>query len=167
MAGPNVFEPDFDGGSERPGFTMKRARLGRQAGADRLGASLYELPPGQSPWPYHAHLGNEEMLIVLRGRPHLRTTGGWRQLSEGELVSFQVGERGAHQVQNRTDEPVHILMVSEMRAPEIAIYPDSGKVGLFGRSPGSAAEGIALYVARESGVDYWEGEEPPSGGARG
>jgi uncharacterized cupin superfamily protein len=163
---PNIFEPEFDGGSERPGFTMRRARLGRQAGARRLGASLYELPAGQSPWPYHLHVGNEEMLIVLHGRPHLRTPAGWRQLDEGELVSFPAGDEGAHQVHNRTASAVRILVLSEMIAPEIAIYPDSGKVGMFGRAPGGEGKAIRLYVRRDSGVDYWEGEEPPgrSGG---
>jgi uncharacterized cupin superfamily protein len=158
---PNVFEPSFDDSSERSGFTSRRARLGRQAGAERVGASLYELPPGQSPWPYHAHIGNEELLIVLRGRPHLRTPDGWRELAEGEVVSFPVGERGAHQVQNRTDEAVRILMISEMNAPEIALYPDSGKLGVFGRAPGSRAEGLETYLSSEAGLDYWEGEEPP------
>ena len=158
---PNVFEPSFDDSSERAGFRSRRARLGRQAGAERLGASLYELPPGQSPWPYHSHLGNEELLIVLRGRPHLRSPDGWRELAEGEVVSFPAGERGAHQVQNRTDEPVRILMISEMNAPEIALYPDSGKLGAFGRAPGSRAEGLELYISSEAGLDYWEGEEPP------
>ena len=159
---PNLFEPSFDDSSERAGFTSRRARLGRQAGAERLGASVYELPPGQSPWPYHAHLSNEELLIVLRGRPHLRGPAGWRQLDEGELVSFQTGERGAHQVQNRTDEPVRILIVSEMNAPEISLYPDSGKVGVLERAPGSRGEGLELWLPREAGRGYWEGEEPPS-----
>jgi uncharacterized cupin superfamily protein len=130
---PNVFEPEFDGGSERPGFTMRRARLGRQAGARRLGASLYELPADQSPWPYHLHVA---------------------------------GDEGAHQVHNRTASAVRILVLSEMIAPEIAIYPDSGKVGVFGRAPGGKGEAIRLYLRGDSGVDYWEGEEPPgrSGG---
>jgi uncharacterized cupin superfamily protein len=158
---PNIFEPSFDDSSEHTGFKGRRARLGRQAGAERLGASLYELPPGQARWPYHAHLANEELLIVIRGRPHLRGPDGWRQLAEGEVVSFPVGERGAHQVQNRTDEPVRILMVSEMNAPEIALYPDSDKVGALGRAPGSRAKGLQLYLRRDAGVDYWEGEEPP------
>ena len=39
---------------------------------------------------------------MLRGRPHLRTPDGWRQLDEGEVVAFPVGERGAHQLANRT-----------------------------------------------------------------
>jgi uncharacterized cupin superfamily protein len=161
VAGPNLFEPEFDSGSERPGFASRRARLGRQAGAERLGASLYELPPGQAAWPYHVHLANEELLIVVRGRPHLRGPDGWRQLAEGELVSFPVGERGAHQIVNRTDEPVRVLLVSEMNAPDIALYPDSGKVGAFGRAPGSRADGLKLYLPRSAAIDYWEDEEPP------
>jgi uncharacterized cupin superfamily protein len=165
LPGANVFEPKFDAGSERPGFSMRRARLGRQAGAERLGASLYELPPGQAPWPYHAHLGNEEMLVVVRGRPHLRTPEGWRQLAEGELVSFPVGEEGSHQLHNRTDEPVRILLISEMNAPDIAIYPDSAKFGLFGRPPGSPEGGMKLYLRRDGGAEYWHGEDPPGGGA--
>src|SRR5207248_1693244 len=37
-----------------------------------LGMSVYELPPGQTQCPYHFHHGNEEMILVLRGRPTLR-----------------------------------------------------------------------------------------------
>jgi uncharacterized cupin superfamily protein len=161
VAGPNLFEPEFDGGSERPGFASRRARLGRQAGAERLGASLYELPPGHAAWPYHSHLANEELLIVVRGRPQLRGPDGWRQLVEGELVSFPIGERGAHQIVNRTDEPVRVLLVSEMNAPDITLYPDSGKVGAFGGAPGSRGDGLKLYLPRDAALDYWEGEEPP------
>ncbi len=52
---------------------------------------------------------------MLRGQPDLRTPEGWRRLEEGEVVAFPVGERGAHQLLNRTDEHVRVLMVSEMR----------------------------------------------------
>jgi uncharacterized cupin superfamily protein len=69
----NLFEPEFDAEQEREGFTYRRAQLGRQAGAERLGASLFEIPPGQATFPYHQHTANEEMLIVLSGRPALRT----------------------------------------------------------------------------------------------
>lgn len=163
MGAPNLFSPSFDDSSSGDGFVSRRARLGRQAGTERLGASLYELPPGQSAWPYHAHLANEELLIVIRGRPHLRTPEGWRETAEGEIVSFPVGERGAHQIQNRTAEPVRILIVSEMNAPEVAVYPDSGKVGVFGRAPGALGEGLEDFLPRSAGVDYWEGETPPAG----
>lgn len=157
----NVLEPDFDADQERSGFTYRRAKLGSQAGAEKLGASLYEIPPGQATFPYHAHTANEELLIVLRGRPHLRTPNGWRQLEEGEVVAFPVGEEGAHQLQNRSDDPVRVLVVSTMIAPEVNLYPDSGKLMAATRAPGATGEGFQEAYRREQASDYWEGEEQP------
>lgn len=75
-----IERPDFDQPRERDGFRCSRAGIGRQAGAERLGVSLWEVPPGQAAYPYHAHLTEEELVIVLHGRPSL-----------------------AHQIVNRTD----------------------------------------------------------------
>jgi uncharacterized cupin superfamily protein len=159
----NVLEPEFDDEPERAGFTYRRARLGRQAGAERLGASLYELPPGEATFPYHWHSANEELLIVLHGRPSLRSPDGWRELAEGEVVSFAAGERGAHQVHNRSAEAVRFLVVSEMNAPEMSVYPDTDKIGVLGRAPGSPddPDEIVGFFRREQATDYWDGEEPP------
>jgi uncharacterized cupin superfamily protein len=157
----NLFEPDFDSDQERPGFTYRRARLGRQAGAELLGASLYEIPPGQATFPYHAHTANEEMLIVLRGRPHLRTRDGWRELAEGEVVPFRRGEEGAHQVHNRGGEEVRVLVLSTMIAPEVNLYPDTGRLMAATRAPGAAGEGFQEAYRRAEATDYWQGEAPP------
>jgi uncharacterized cupin superfamily protein len=159
---PSIHDPDFEPASEREGFRSRRARLGRQAASEHLGASLYELAPGQAAWPYHAHLANEELLVVVGGRPSLRTPEGWRELAEGEVVAFVRGERGAHQVVNRGESPARILIVSEMNAPEVTLYPDSGKVGAFGRPPGSPGEGLEVAIRTEDAVDYWDGEKPPN-----
>ena len=161
MTGPNLFEPEFDGGSERPGFASRRARLGRQAGAERLGASLYELPPGQAAWPYHSHLANEELLIVVRGRPQLRGPDGWRPLAEGELVSFPVGERGAHQIVNRTDEPVRVLLVSEMNAPDITPIRTPARWAPSDARRGAGRTGWSSTYRGTPRSTTGEGEEPP------
>ena len=158
----NIFDPDFDLESDRGGFRSRRAYLGRQSGARDLGASLFELDPGDSPFPFHFHFGNEEMLIVLRGRPHLRERNGWRRLDEGEVVAFPVGERHAHQIQNRSDQLVRVLMVSEMNAPEVGVYPDSGKVMLLSKPPGAKQHGLKHVSRLEDGIDYAEGEVPPA-----
>jgi uncharacterized cupin superfamily protein len=84
----NAYQPDFDADQDREGFTYRRAKLGQQAKSEKLGASLYEIPPGQATFPYHAHSANEEMLIVLSGQPHLRTPDGWRELAEGRSSRF-------------------------------------------------------------------------------
>ncbi len=115
----NVFEPEFDADQERPGFTYRRAKVGRQAGARELGASVYEIPPREATFPYHAHTANEEMLIVLAGRPSLRTPEGWRDLEPGEVVAFPASPDGAHQIQNRTTEPVRATDYWEGEEPPV------------------------------------------------
>ncbi len=157
----NLFDPEFDKTQEQEGFKTRRALLGKQIGSKRLGASLFEFEPGNAPFPLHYHLGNEEMMIVVAGTPTLRTAEGERELAEGEIVSFPIGDEGAHQVVNRTDGPVRILMISEMVAPDIVIRPESGKISAFGRPPGGHGEGMhGVYFERDS-VPFWEGEEPP------
>jgi uncharacterized cupin superfamily protein len=155
----NIFEPDFDEPRREPGFECLRARVGRQAGSERLGMSLWELPPGQAAYPYHFHLGEEELLVVLEGRPSLRTPEGGRELDEGEVVSFDTGEHGGHQLVNRTGARVRFLAISTQDGPDLVVYPDSDKVGAFERRP----EGGGLYelYRRSESVDYWEGESPP------
>src|SRR5919197_1624980 len=158
----NVFEPQFDDAPERPGFSSRRARIGRQAGAEKLGVSLYEIPPGNASFPYHWHGANEELAIVLSGRPSVRTPDGWRELAAGEVVSFPTGEAGAHQLANRSEEPARVLVISTMIAPEVNGYPDSGKVLATLRPPGSPGDGsLAAAFHLDDEVDYWEGEEPP------
>jgi uncharacterized cupin superfamily protein len=160
MAAGNVFDPSFE--DEGPaGFRCRAAMVGKQSGTERLGASLYEIEPGNAAYPYHYHYASEELLIVMRGRPHLRTPDGWRQLDEGEVVAFPVGERGAHQVMNRTDQSVRFLVVSEMEAPEVVVYPDSDKFGVREHAPGSGRAGLRLNFRAGSAVDYWDGESPP------
>jgi len=96
-------------------------------GGPLLGASLYELDRGNFAI-YHAHHGSEELLIVLRGRPTLRTPKGERQLDEGEVVHFPAGPGGAHGLRNDTDEPVLYVMAGIRSSPEVVEYPDIDKV---------------------------------------
>jgi uncharacterized cupin superfamily protein len=79
----NINDPLFDEPREHPGFRALRARVSRHAGSERLGMSLWEVPAGEAAYPYHHHLAEEELVVVLDGRPSLRTPEGWREL-EGE-----------------------------------------------------------------------------------
>jgi uncharacterized cupin superfamily protein len=116
----NVWTDDWDPGEDWSGGGSKGKRLPRGPG---LGASVYELGPGNFV-VYHFHHGMEELLVVLRGRPTLRTPDGERQLDEGETVHFPVGPDGAHGLQNDTDDPVRYLMASTRPSPEVVEYPD-------------------------------------------
>jgi uncharacterized cupin superfamily protein len=155
----NIENANFDELRGQDGFRARRARISRQAGAERLGASLWEVEPGQAAYPYHAHMTEEELVIVLAGRPSLRTPGGWRELEQGEVVSFPRGEQGAHQIVNRTDESVRFLAFSPCGEPDVVIQPDSGKIGAFERRPDGG--GLRVWFRREDEVDYYDGESPP------
>ena len=155
----NIEKPDFDEPRDRDGFRALRAGVGRQAGAVKLGASVWEVPPGEAAYPYHFHLAEEEMLVVLSGTPTLRTPEGERELEQGELVSFLRGEEGAHQILNRSAGPVRFLALSTTDAPDIVVYPDSNKVGCYDRR--REGGGLRELHFRANAVDYWDGESPP------
>lgn len=152
-------EPGDDG--DRPeGFRRRGARLGTVVGAERSGASLYELPPGQAVCPYHYEHADEEWLLVLSGHPSVRTPEGVVQLDPMDLVFFPIGPEGAHQIRNDTGTPVRILMWSTMGWPSVTVYPDSDKVGVYTRDGTDD-----VVVRRASGVGYYDGEttpEPPA-----
>lgn len=62
--------------------------------------------------PYHTHHANEEWLLVVEGEPALRTPEGEHELREGDVVAFPRGGEGLHQVSNRSEAPIRVLMLS-------------------------------------------------------
>lgn len=150
----NVYAAELEDEMEHEGFRIRETGIGPRIGAELIGGSLYEIDPGKKLWPYHLHHGNEEWLIVLRGRPTLRTPDGERELVEGDVVCFPAGPAGAHAVRNDTREPVRILIASTLNAPSVVVYPDSDKLGT---RPGDFGDDH-LNFPRSAAVDYWEGE---------
>jgi uncharacterized cupin superfamily protein len=126
MDDPNLFRPSWDRDLPDPPFGSRGAMLAAHAGARELGATLYELDPGGRAAPYHVHHGNEELLLVLEGRPTLRTPEGERVLEPGAVVAFPRGPGGAHGLHNAGEERARYLIVSTMHMPEVAEHPDTG-----------------------------------------
>ena len=104
-----------------------------------LGATLYELDPGDFV-VYHFHHRWEELLLVLRGTPTLRTPEGERVLDEGEVVHFPTGPAGAHALRNDTTGAVRIVMASTQGGPEVAEYPDLGQITAQARTGSQTGE---------------------------
>ena len=156
---PNIQRPEFEQGERPKGFRSRRARIGYELGTELIGASLWELPAGEAAYPYHFHYADEEMVIVLSGRPSLRTPEGTRELEQGEVVAFPVGEEGAHQIVNPGEEPATFLAISSSGRPDVVVYPDSDKIGVGERLPEGG--GLRGFFPREAGVSYWTGEVPP------
>lgn len=121
---------------------------------------MFEVPPGGSTFPLHVHYANEELLVVLSGRPTLRTIDGERTLEAGEVVACPTGRGGAHRIDNRTDTPVRVLIVSTMISPEVVEHIDSEKVYARSYAPGAdpPPDAVEVMVKREDTREFFEGE---------
>jgi uncharacterized cupin superfamily protein len=128
-------EEDWSGGGAVSKRLVPRGPL--------LGASVYELGPGNF-MVFHFHHGSEELLLVLRGRPTLRTADGERQLDEGEVVHFPQGPDGAHGFRNDTDGTVRCVVFGTRVSPEVVEYPDLGQVTAQSRLPSHRGEPLFL-----------------------
>ena len=135
------------------GHEFSARSLTEDVGSKLTGLGVYELPPGQTSWPNHFELGEEEWAIVITGEVTLRTPAGERTLRTGDVVCFPSGPEGAHLFRNDSDEVVRFAMPSTIsQGADVAVYPDSGKVKISG--PGFYKR-IALGPDRA----YWEGEQ--------
>jgi uncharacterized cupin superfamily protein len=132
-------EQDFDWS----GGGAKTKALPRAADRPTLGATVGELGPGNFV-VYHFHHAWEELLVVLRGRPTLRTADGERTLEEGDVVHFPIGADGAHGLRNDTDTPVRYLMASTLSSPEVVEYPDLRQITAQARTASLTGERLWL-----------------------
>jgi uncharacterized cupin superfamily protein len=159
-----VNENDLDWSDQSHGekFGYRRKQLGSAAGGEKLGCSLYEVPPGRRAWPYHYHLANEEAIYVLEGSGTLRIGGEEVRVSEGDYVALPARAEAAHQLINSSEAVLKYLCFSTMIEPDVMVYLDSGKVGIFGgAAPGGPKEKRtwSKFLRADAEVGYYDGEE--------
>jgi uncharacterized cupin superfamily protein len=150
----NLHGEAWDHAEEREGWRSKATRVGHRLHAELIGGGLYELEPGNKLWPYHTHHANEEWVIVVRGQPTLRTPDGEHALREGDVVCFRRGRDGAHQIINRTETPVRVLMLSTAIEPDVVEYLDTGRILAH-----DATGDPVMFGRPGPPSDYWEGED--------
>ncbi len=139
---------------------FRRKQLGEAAESEQIGCSLYELPSGHRSWPYHYHTANEEAIYVLRGTGTIRLAGETSEVEAGDYVSLPADESGGHRVINDSDGTLRYLAISTMNDPDLTVYPDSEKMGVYvGAPPGGREErSLEGYYRIEDDVDYWTGK---------
>jgi uncharacterized cupin superfamily protein len=149
----NVFDADMTYDDADPeGYRSGGHRFGPKIGAGRMGATVYELPPGQALCPYHWET-DEEWLILLQGRLRVRHPEGEDEIRAGDIVAFPAGPEGAHKTTTVGDETARFIFLSTQNLPAVAVYPDSDKLGVWTGDPD-----LHVLVRRGSRLDYYDGE---------
>lgn len=115
-----------------------------------LNFDLRQLNPGQYCAAYHSHRYAEELFMIISGSATLRTPKGLEIVGSGDLIFFEMGEKGAHQLYNHTTEPCIYLDIRTFIGYDVCDYPDSDKILL--------APGFETF-RKDSQVGYFEGEE--------
>ena len=93
-----------------------------------LNFDLRQLEPQQYNAPYHFHRYAEELFFILSGSATLRTPDGLTAVETGDLVFFEAGANGAHQLFNHTDAPCTYLDLRSSIGYDVCEYPDSDKL---------------------------------------
>ena len=69
----------------------------------------------------------------------------------GELLFFPARPEGAHKLTNTSGEPLVYLDFDTQNPLDVALYPDSRKIGVWGRN-------VNQVFQEEDAVDYYAGE---------
>src|SRR4029450_553795 len=100
----NLNADEWDRTEEREGWRFKDAWVGAHTDAELIGASMYEVEPGNKQGAFHTHHAHAEWVTVFRQAAPPRR-------------------------RHDTGAPVGGLMLSTLLAPDIVEYPDTGKIG--------------------------------------
>ena len=115
-----------------------------------LNFDLRQLNPDQYCSAYHFHRHAEELFMIVSGSATLRTPSGLEIVESGDLIFFEAGETGAHQLYNHTIQPCIYLDIRSFNGFDICEYPDSNKIFI-----------VPTYeiFGKDSQLDYFDGEE--------
>jgi uncharacterized cupin superfamily protein len=147
----NVDELALERQQREPLYDTRCAGVSDGTAATKLGAGYDVLAPGKRSCPYHYHLAQEEMFVILEGSGSLRVAGQMLPVRAGDVIFVPPGPAYPHQFVNTSDALLRYLSISTQERPEICVYPDSGKTAAYDN-------GVRLIGRAETGLDYWDGE---------
>lgn len=147
-------------GSTRYG--AKIAQVGKALEMTGPGAMYVVVESGRRAFPFHNHLGNDEMFVILDGTGLYRFGSEELPVKPGDVCAApRGGPDRAHQLVNAGDRPLRYLGISTLQDPDIIEYPDSGKFGALAIAPGPDFwRAHFRHIGRRGdAVGYYDGEE--------
>lgn len=167
MSNPVLHTDDLDGFAMAPEggsrtFGAEVAPMGEALGLSGLGAMLITVQPGKRAYPFHNHLGNDELFVILAGEGLYRFGDAEHAVRAGSVCGApKGGPDKAHQLINTGTGPLRYVGISTRNDPDVVEYPDSGKFAAMAVAPGpNFREAHLRFVGRRAqSVNYWDGEE--------
>lgn len=134
-----------------PEFSWKSSpRLAKLVEAENLEFDIRALAPGQFSFPYHFHRNAEELFYIISGKAMLRTPDGFKEVTKEDILFFEKGPSGAHQLFNHGVSECVYLDLRTTMGIDVCEYPDSKKISIL----------PYLEIFESSAkVDYYKGEE--------
>ena len=131
-----LFDP---GNKHEREFAFENCGIASPRTGNKTYVTFYCVPPGKSNYPYHYHMGMEEVFYIISGTGVLDCPKGQITVSEGDAIVVPSGEGGAHRLTNTsTDEPLRYFEVDTCVDPEVVFYPRTQKLrvmtGQFAKS---------------------------------
>ena len=95
--------------------------------------------------------------MIISGSASLRTPDGLTEITAGDIIFFEAGETGAHQLYNHTDSTCTYLDLRSSIGYDVIEYPDSDKL-IIAPSAETFRKGQNIsYLDGEQDIDkIWE-----------
>lgn len=133
--------------------------LSKIANARHIQFHVRSLDSGKFSFPYHFHRNAEELFIIISGSAMLRTPEGFRELVEGDIVFFEMGSSGAHQLYNHKDKPCVFIDIRTTVGIDVCEYPDSGKINILPyREIYRSQNQVEYHLNEDKVTDKWPPE---------
>jgi uncharacterized cupin superfamily protein len=129
-------------------------RLGKLVNSKNLEFYVVSLDSGKFSFPYHFHRASEELFMIISGEATLRSPEGYEKVAKGDIIFFEDGPSGAHQLYNHGDSPCVYLDLRTTFGIDVCEYPDSGKINILP---------FMEVFESSSKVNYYKGETNPAG----
>jgi uncharacterized cupin superfamily protein len=126
------------------------SRMKKGIDPENLNFDLRKLNVGEFCSACHFHRYAEELFMIISGSATLRTPKGLERVESGDIIFFEKGKTGAHQLYNHTSEPCVYLDIRSFAGYDICEYPDSNKIFIIPASE---------IFRKDSGLEYFDGEE--------
>lgn len=129
------------------------SRMKKGINPEYLNFDVRLLNPGQYCTAYHFHHYAEELFLILSGKAMLRAPKGFEEVESGDIIFFEKGPDGAHQLYNHTSEPCTYLDIRTYIGHDVCEYPDSDKIYVVPSGEILRKSATLAYFDGEENVD--------------